>query len=213
MTFLVYRNHGEVNWEFFIYWNDRVQNLPEPRSITIMTIFVMLYITSIVFFLPLCAILSILGGSLFGWTSFFLSMFSSMVGAFLVFHFLYNRFGKNIKLLHGKKIKKILTLVKSSQLLWLVFLRLLPILPFSVVSALSVQFVKKYTMFLLGTLIGSSPGLIAHTMIGMQIKNIILSDYERVVSFNFLFPVIFLCFMSLLALYLTHNNEKTNKVP
>ena len=213
MTFLIYRNHGDVNWEFFIYWIERVQNLPKPRSITIMTIFVMFYITSIVFLLPFCGILSILGGSLFGWTSFFLSMLSSIVGAFLVFHLLYNRFGKDINLLHNKKMKKILTLVKSSQFLWLVFLRLLPILPFSVVSALSAQFVKKYMMFLLGTLIGSSPGLIAHTMIGIQIKNIILSDYERVVSLNLLFPVIFLCFMSLLALYLTHNNEKTNKVP
>ena len=174
LTFLVYLNNKEVNWEFFIYWTERVQNLPEPRSTTIMFIFVMLYVTSIVFLLPFCGILSILGGSLFGWTSFFLSMLSSMVGAFLVFHFLYNRFGKNIKLLHNKKIKKILTLVKSSQFLWLVFLRLLPILPFSVVSALSAQFVKKYTMFLLGTLIGSSPGLIANTMIGIQINNIII---------------------------------------
>ncbi len=212
LTFLVYRNHEDVNWEFFIYWTERVQNLPEPQSITIMTIFVMLYIISIVFLLPFCGVLSILGGSLFGWSSFFLSMLSSIIGAFLVFHFLHNRFGKSIKLIQNKKIKKISTIVKSSQFLWLVFLRLLPILPFSIVSALSAQFVKRYRVFLLGTLIGSTPGLIAHTMIGIQIKNIIISDYERVVTFNVLLPVIFLCFMSLVALYFTSSSEENTKI-
>ena len=211
LTIFFYSREINVDWELFVYWRERVQNISEPESLMIMVVFVSLYIGSIILFLPFCGVLSILGGTLFGWTSFCLSMLSSLFGALIVFHFLYSRFNNDIRLLQNKKIKSIATFVKDSQFLWLIFLRLLPILPFSIVSALSAQFIKEYRVFLLGTFIGSTPGLIAHTLIGIQIKNIIMYDYDRIVSFNVLLPVIFLCLMSLTALYLTNENERKNQ--
>ncbi len=210
LTVFFYFSEVDVDWDLFAYWLDKAENISELQNLGFMLVFILLYLTSIVFILPFCGVLSILGGTIFGWASFCLSMFSSLVGAFVVFRFLHSKFFNNLSLVKSKKIKKNFYLFENSKFLWLIFLRLLPILPFSLVSAFSVQFLKDYKLFLLGTFIGSTPGLIAHTLIGIQIKNIILSDDLGVISFNALFPVTFLCLIALLALYINTKSRETN---
>ena len=202
LAIFIYFREVNVDWQLFIYWTEKIANLNKNQSVIFMFFFVVLYLISIVFLLPFCGILSILGGTIFGWTSFWLSMFSSLIGAFLVYHFLYSIISQKLSSFQEKRLKKISNFFYKSQLLWLVFLRLLPVLPFSLVSAFSVQIVKDYKTFLIGTVIGSAPGLIAHTFIGIQIKNVIIYNYDKTVSFNALFPVTFLCLLSLVALYL-----------
>ncbi len=202
LTVYVYFFEININWELFIYWTEKIETANKFQFLVIVFLFLSLYLISLVFILPFCGVLSILGGTLFGWTSFWLSMSCSLIGALLVYKFFHSIFFEKSKLYEHAKIKKLTSFFYKSELLWLVFLRLLPILPFSIVSVFSVQIIKDYKMLLLGTFIGSAPGLIAHTLIGIQIKNIILSDYEKVVSFNALFPVTFLCLLSLIALYI-----------
>ena len=201
LTIYFYFFEIDINWELFIYWLEKIDNINKNQFLSFMFFFTNLYLISVVFLLPFCGVLSILGGTLFGWTSFWLSMFSSLVGAFLVYHFLYLMVFRKLRLNQDTRIKKFTNFFNKSQLLWLVFLRLLPIIPFSIVSAFSAQIIRDYKTFLLGTIIGSAPGLIAHTLIGIQIKNIIISDYDRIVSFNALVPVTFICLLSLIALY------------
>ena len=66
--------------------------------------FLSLYLLSIVFILPFCGVLSILGGTLFGWTSFWLSMSCSLVGAFLVYNFFHSILFEKSKLLKSRAI-------------------------------------------------------------------------------------------------------------
>ena len=167
-------------------------------------IYTVVYSVCIILLIPICGPLSIFGGSIFGLYAFWLSLLSSVLGAFVILYFFHNRVEKYLKDENRALFHRVRNFFSISEFLWLVLLRLLPILPFSVVSVLSAQIVYSKQKYLFATALGCSPGLFLHTIIGIELKWLAVSDSYDLLNGNLLLPLLFLCVLSIAALIINY---------
>ena len=189
----------------------------EEINFYILTIsFFLIYFFTVIFFLPFCGILSILGGVIFGWLSFFLSILASLFGSWIIFQFFNLKIIKLLKkdhIIQFNNFKK--NYFNTSETLWLIFLRLFPVIPFSVVSIIASQFMTNKKKFLAATFLGSAPGLFLHTLVGIKLNQLIkINEFNNIeinTNFSVFAPLIILCFLTLVTIYFKHNFHSTQK--
>ena len=132
-----------------------------------------IYIVTAILALPGAAILTIAGGSLFGMRDgIVLTACASTVGATITF-LMTRTFGKqNVEKQYPTQMHALNTMLKQEGALYLLTLRLIPIIPFFLINILSGVTNIPLTHYILISFIGMMPGIILYTYAGTVFASI-----------------------------------------
>ncbi len=137
-------------------------------------VFVLLCVLRGIFFLP-CGLMSALGGMLFGavYGTFF-TLIGLTAGSFCTFH-LARYFGKSwAQRILGHRYDKYEGYISRDSFLSLFLMRVVPILPFDVVSCIAGISRVRAGRFVFATLAGSLPGVFIYVFFGDSIRELSL---------------------------------------
>lgn len=115
------------------------------------------------------SLLAILGGTIFGLGRGFLyTSIGALIGGSISF-FISRILGQSfVEKLENDKLKNIQNLLKDNGFLMILLLRLIPLFPFDLISYGAGLTKISYKDFLLGTLIGTIPGILVFVNLGAQ---------------------------------------------
>lgn len=115
------------------------------------------------------SLLAILGGTIFGLSRGFLyTSVGALIGGSISF-FISRILGQSfVERLENDKLKNIQNLLKDNGFLMILLLRLIPLFPFDLISYGAGLTKISYKDFILGTLIGTIPGILVFVNLGAQ---------------------------------------------
>ena len=151
----------------------RFKELTSKNIILSYAAYSILYILVVSFSLPVASSLTILGGMIFGWYAFFIIIFSATSGSIVVFiaaKTIANQFFKKKASSFLKNLEKDF---KKNDVLYLISLRLIPLIPFWLVNVLPAFFGMKIKSYILGTFIGIIPGTFIYVWLSISINTIL----------------------------------------
>jgi uncharacterized membrane protein YdjX (TVP38/TMEM64 family) len=137
-------------------------------------LYVTIYIAVVALSLPGAAVLSVVGGFLFGWwLSAPVTVIAATVGAVIVFQIVKTSFGAALARRAGPMVRKLSDGFAKDAFNYLLFLRLVPAFPFFVVNAVAGLSGVALRTFIAATVIGIIPGTIAFAYLGTGLDSII----------------------------------------
>lgn len=165
--------------------------------------FVALYIAMASAAIPGAAVLSLLGGFLFGrWLGTALVLTGATVGACIVFSIARSAIGEPLRRRAGPLLDQVSAGLKGNSVEVLLFLRLVPLFPFFLVNLAAALFDIRLVTFLVTTAIGIAPVTFIYTSVGQEIGT--LSSLSGVFSPGALAALIGLAGLSLLPILFRH---------
>ena len=162
-----------ISFKEFINNYSELKEYTKTNKMLSYGLFILLYILIVAFSIPIASLLTICGGSLFGWEAFFLIIFSATIGSTIVFvaaKTIFYEFFKNktnafqIKLENG---------FKKNDFLYLISLRLIPLVPFWVVNVIPAFFNMRLKLYFLGTFFGIAPGTFVYVWFSIGFEKIL----------------------------------------
>jgi uncharacterized membrane protein YdjX (TVP38/TMEM64 family) len=137
-------------------------------------LFALSYVAAVALSLPVAVFLSLLGGFLFGWlVGGATSVLAATIGAVIVFLIVRTSLGSVVAARAGPYVTKLSDGFKRNAFSYLLFLRLVPGVPFFAVNAVAGLVRVKPGVFALSTLIGIVPGGLVYAWIGRGLGDVI----------------------------------------
>ena len=137
-------------------------------------IFGVIYAVSTALSLPGGALLTIVGGFLFGWlVAGITTVFSATLGATVVFLIAKSSLGEFLMKKAGPFTKKLADGFNTDAFNYLMFLRLVPVFPFWLVNIAPALFNVKLRTYLITTFLGIIPGTFAISILGAGLGSVI----------------------------------------
>jgi uncharacterized membrane protein YdjX (TVP38/TMEM64 family) len=137
-------------------------------------IFMAIYIVVVALSLPGAAILSIVGGFVFGWAlSVPVTVVAATIGSIIVFQIVKTSVGAAIAEKAGPFVKRLSDGFAKDAFNYLLFLRLVPAFPFFVVNAVAGVCRVNLRTFIIATFIGIIPGAFAFAWLGRGLGSVI----------------------------------------
>lgn len=135
----------------------------------------LIYIIATIISFPLAWLLSVSVGLFFGWKiGSIIIIFGATIGASILFFLARYIFADFFKAKAGKTLNKMAAGFKENAFSYLLFLRLAPIFPFTLVNIVPALANIRFISFFLSTFIGIIPAVIAYTYAGEGLRSIIL---------------------------------------
>jgi uncharacterized membrane protein YdjX (TVP38/TMEM64 family) len=155
-----------------------LQDFVAQHLLAAVLIYCVVYIVVVALSLPGAAILSIMGGFVFGWAvSAPVTVIAATIGAMLVFKIVQTSLGATIAERAGPFVQKLSAGFAEDGFNYLLFLRLVPAFPFFAVNAVAGLTKMSLRTFAIGTLIGIIPGSFAFAWLGRGLGSVI--DAQR----------------------------------
>lgn len=183
--------HNFLSLEYMKSQQQEFGNFYINNPFLTIAIYMLIYITTTALSFPGAAILTLLGGALFGlFTGTILVSFSSTIGATLAFlasrlmlrDWVQNKFGKQLKIINDG--------VEKEGALYLFTLRLIPAVPFFIINlAMGLTPMKPVTFFIVSQ-IGMLAGTIVYVNAGTQLAQI--ESLDGILSPSLLFSFVLL---------------------
>lgn len=162
-----------ISFENLKAQQESLNSFVQTNYLLTVLIFVLLYIGSVAFLIPIATVLTLAGGFLFG--SLFGVLFVNIgatigaVAAFLIARYL---IGKKIQNKYGDKLEKFNKELEENKFQYLFSLRLLPIFPFFLVNFLCGVTNVDLRTFFITTSVGIIPGSFVYTFAGSKLAQI-----------------------------------------
>ena len=135
--------------------------------------FAAVYLAVAALALPVAAILSLLGGFLFGvFLGTALVLVSATGGALIVFVLARSAIGEPLRRKAGPLYEKVAANMRENAFGYLLFMRLVPLFPFFLVNLVAALFDMTARKFVLATFIGMAPATIIYVNFGRQIGTV-----------------------------------------
>jgi uncharacterized membrane protein YdjX (TVP38/TMEM64 family) len=139
-----------------------------------LAIYFLIYVAAVALSLPGAGVLSILGGFIFGWlVSAPLTVMAATIGAVIVFKIVQTSLGAAIAERAGPFVQKLSRGFEEDGFNYLLFLRLVPAIPFFAINAVAGLTRMRLGTFALGTLIGIIPGSYAFAFLGRGLGSVL----------------------------------------
>jgi uncharacterized membrane protein YdjX (TVP38/TMEM64 family) len=141
---------------------------------TSMFIYALIYICVVALSVPGAGVLSIVGGFLFGWLlSGTVTIIAATIGAAIVFQIVKTSLGAAIANRAGPFVTKLSHGFERNAFNYVLFLRLVPAVPFFAVNAVAGLARIKFSSFVLATVIGIVPGSYVFAWLGRGLESIL----------------------------------------
>lgn len=148
-------------------------NHVEQNFLLSTVLFSFIYAVSVALSLPIAALLTLLGGFLFGLVvGAGLIVISATIGASVIFLVAKTALGESLRDKAGPFYKKVEKNMQENAFHYMLFMRLVPVVPFFIANILPALFNIKLRDFFITTLVGIIPGTIVYTNIGRELGTI-----------------------------------------
>jgi uncharacterized membrane protein YdjX (TVP38/TMEM64 family) len=181
-----------------LFYRDEIKLSLEANLIAGILVYIILFSSVVALALPLTAILVILSGYLFGYVGLAIAIFCMLVGSSITFYAVSKTTNKLLEKKALDYLHKSRKMFNENQLIYLTLLRMFPLFPFSVVTAMAGFLGVKLRVFLLATCIGSFPSCFAFVIFGREIDSFFKSNEQ--LSFSVLTSPEFLAATAIISL-------------
>jgi uncharacterized membrane protein YdjX (TVP38/TMEM64 family) len=151
-----------------------LENFTRDNSLLASAIFFAAYVGVVALSFPGAAILTILGGFLFGWLwGGTLTVFAATLGATIIFQIARSAIGASLAKRAGPFLAKLKDGFETDAFNYLLFLRLVPAFPFWLVNIAPALSNVSLRTFSLATLLGIIPGTFAFSFVGEGLGSVL----------------------------------------
>jgi uncharacterized membrane protein YdjX (TVP38/TMEM64 family) len=156
---------------------DSLQDFVAGHRALAIAVYMLAYIVATALVLPGAALLTVLGGFLFGWwVGGIATVLAATVGATLLFSVARSSFG-DVLVRRGKGfVRKLTCGFEEDAFSYLLFLRLVPLFPFFIVNIATALCRVKVRTFVIATFLGIIPGTFAYATLGSGLDSIIAAE-------------------------------------
>ena len=170
--------HGYLSLSAIAENRETLRDLVAGNLLVAITAYALIYIAVTALLVPGAALLTILGGFLFGWAvAGVVTVFAATAGATLLFIAARSSFGDLLRRRGGNLVNTLACRFSADAFSYLLFLRLVPLFPFFVVNIAPALCNIKTRTFVLATFIGIIPGTFAYAALGSGLDGIIRSEH------------------------------------
>ncbi len=153
---------------------DALQGFVADNAVLAIGAYVLIYIVVVAFSLPGAALLTILGGFLFGWFGGgAATVIAATIGATAIFLIAQTSLGDSLTRRAGPWVKSFADGFAEDAFNYMLFLRLVPVFPFWLVNIAPALFNVRLSTYVWSTLLGIIPGTFAFSIVGSGLDSII----------------------------------------
>jgi uncharacterized membrane protein YdjX (TVP38/TMEM64 family) len=172
--------HRKLSFEAFIHYEGRLRQLVGDHGLTMLGLYVLVYVAGVTLSLPVSALFSAIGGYLFGWAlGSAAAAVAATTGAVCIFLIARTSLGKPLLRLSGPKIQRLAAGFQKRAFSYLLFLRLLPVMPFWLTNLAAACFGMRLRPFVLATALGMLPVAFAFAFAGSGLDAVIAQEKEK----------------------------------
>jgi len=166
--------HRSLSFETFIHYQAWLQELVAVHPLRMLGLFAAVYIAAATLSLPVSAVLITLGGYLFGWVlGGLVAAVAGTLGATNIFLIARTAIGRPLLRRAGPRIGNLAAGFRGQAFLYLLSLRLIPMMPFWLTNLAAAVFGMRLRPFVLATQIGMLPICFAFAFAGSGLDEVI----------------------------------------
>lgn len=171
--------HRSLSFENFIRYQAWIRDLVAARPWTMLGAFCLIYVVAVTLSLPVSAFLTTIGGYLFGWAlGGAAASMAATLGATNIFLIARTSVGRPLLRRAGSRIQGLAAGFRRQAFLYLLSLRLMPVVPFWLTNLSAAFFGMRVRPFVLATQLGMLPVSFAFAFAGSGLDEVI-SRHER----------------------------------
>ena len=171
--------HRSLSFETFVRYQAWLQELVAGQRLMMLGLYVLIYVTAVTLSLPASAFLTTIGGYLFGWAlGGAAASVAATLGAAGIFLIARTSLGQPLLRRAGSRIQSLAEGFQRQAFSYLLFLRLMPVMPFWLTNLAAAFFGMRLRTFVLATYIGMLPACFAFSFAGSGLDDII-ANQER----------------------------------
>jgi uncharacterized membrane protein YdjX (TVP38/TMEM64 family) len=161
----------------FLMSREAIADYVSSHYLTALVGYFSIYVAAVALCIPGAAILSVVGGALFGGLlAGVMVIWAATLGALVFFFAARTSLGDVMRRTAGSLVNRFARGFQQDAASYLLFLRLLPVFPFWLVNSAAALFGVRYVTFFWTTLIGIIPGTFAFTFAGAGIDSIAAAE-------------------------------------
>jgi uncharacterized membrane protein YdjX (TVP38/TMEM64 family) len=169
--------HRSLSFETFVDYQVRLREMVEARWLQMLGLYVLVYVAAVTLSLPASAFLTAIGGYLFGWAiGGTVASMSATLGATCIFLIAKTSVGQSLLRRAGARIQRFAEGFKTNAFSYLLFLRLMPVVPFWLTNLAAAFFGLRLKTFVLATQIGMIPASFAFAFAGSGLDDVIAAQ-------------------------------------
>ena len=194
-----------------------MKTIAEANLVLAASVFLLLYVMSVSFSLPVALPLTLTGGALFGWLAAGLVLVGATAGATVVFIAARTIFADLARQRAGPFIARLENGFTRNAFSYLLALRLIPAAPFWVVNIVPALTRMPLSSFTVATLLGIAPGTTVFVSVGRGLDHVLAAgrapDLEILTSPAIVGPLVALGLLSLLPVVWRHLSARREANP
>jgi uncharacterized membrane protein YdjX (TVP38/TMEM64 family) len=169
--------HRYLKPDALIQHRERLQDFVSAHSAKALLAYMLAYVTLVTLSIPGAVFLTLLGGFLFGWlVGGAAAVVSATVGAVGIFLIAQTSVGDALLRRAGSRVQRLAEGFRRDAFSYLLFVRIVPIVPFWLTNLASALFGVPLRTFALATMIGLIPGTYAFAVAGSGLDDILLNQ-------------------------------------
>jgi uncharacterized membrane protein YdjX (TVP38/TMEM64 family) len=173
----------QISLEGFLRSREAIADYVSAHYVTALAGYFLTYVAAVALCIPGAAILSVVGGALFGGLlAGILTIWAATLGALIFFFAVRTSLGDPMLRSAGSVLRRFAGGFQQDAASYLLFLRLWPVFPFWLVNSAAALFGVSYKTFFGTTLIGIMPGTFAFTFAGAGIDSIAAAERSAYVK-------------------------------
>ena len=167
-------SHRLLSLEAIVAYRDKLQTFVETKGALAVAAYAGVYVTAVALSVPGSVFLTILAGFLFGWLlGGAVAATCATIGAVLVFLIARTSFGDVLVRKAGPRLQSLASGFHQDAFSYLLFLRLLPIMPFWLTNLAAALFGVRLRPFAIATAIGILPATFTFAVAGAGLDSVI----------------------------------------
>lgn len=203
-----------LNWQTMTVHYADINHFMHQNWLASCTGFMLVYATAVAFSLPIASLLTLLAGAIIGWPAVGLVVISATVGSCLVFIATRGLFRDELSARAGPFFASVESGFTRNAFSYLLFLRLIPVVPFWAVNILPALSRITIVQFVTATAIGIIPGTSVYVAVGRGFNHMLASgkipDLTVLSDHKIWLPLIGLAALALTPVIHSHIKTKKN---
>lgn len=166
--------HRSLSFDTFLHYQAQLRAMVAENRAAMLGLYVLVYVAAVTLSLPASAFLSTIGGYLFGWLlGGTAASVSATLGAASIFLIARTSLGRPLLRRAGRRIQSVAAGFQRRAFSYLLFLRLMPVVPFWLTNLAAAFFGMGLRSYLLATCLGMLPVCFAFAFAGSGLDEII----------------------------------------
>lgn len=175
--------HRHLSWTAFLDRYDAITALVDDNRAEAVLAFIGLYVAAVSLSLPGAILFTATGGFLFGWlVGAAASAVAATLGGIAVFLIARTSLGDLLARKAGPRLRRLARGFQEDAFFYLLFMRLVPLLPFALVNLAAALFGVRLRTFVLATVLGILPATFTFAVTGAGLGSVVEAQREALAA-------------------------------